>query len=260
MPADPSTGAPPSLRKSRALLRRSQSHVAPICTRRGGAVILSQLDFNTPPHTHHHRLFSHPIPAALSDRPASLLGMGASTWSGIEAQAQQTQPRRRCRRWASPPFEYLAGRRSASSDGRRCPGQAGTSGAEVGRGHVLVVEAAVGRLPHAKPPVGPRESQQAPLVGRKGTGASCHVDGALEGRRLLPLARRSAFSSPSSCCCHRGHVARCRPGPLCSQQGRRAATWSAFPPRACALATSDALHTSSSRFKGLRVDVRRLFL
>lgn len=122
---------------------------------------------------------------------------------------------RRCRRRASPPFEYLAGRRSASSDARRCPGQAGTSGAEVGRGHVLVVEAAAGRLPHAKPPVRPRESQQAPLVRRKGTGASCHVDGALEGRRPLSFARRSAFSSRSGCC---RHGARCRPGPLCSQQ------------------------------------------
>lgn len=204
--------------------------MAPICTRREGGcdfIPIRRIGFKPrrPP-----SFLPPPLPSVTG--PPRCWGWALPHGPGTEAQAQQTQPRmfvlwRRCRRRASPPFEYLAGRRSASSDAGGCPGQAGTSSAEVGRGHVLVVQAAAGRLPHAKPPVRPRESQQASLVRRKGTGASRHVDGALESRRPLPVARRSAFSSCSGCC---RHGARCRPGPLCSQQAGAQPRGRPYPP------------------------------
>lgn len=127
-----------------------------------------------------------------------------------------------------PPPPYLArGRPASSSRARRGPGQAGAGGAEVGRRHVLVLQAAARRLPQAKPPVRPGEGQVAALIGREGAGRPCHKGGAgrgPQGRQLsLPAAR-----SPSYSC--RRHGARYRPGPLCSQQasGRTAATCSAL--------------------------------
>lgn len=135
---------------------------------------------------------------------------------------------------AGPTRGYLAGRLAAHSGARRGPGQACAGGAEVGGGHVLLLQAAARRVPHAEAPVRPGERQEAPLAGGKRAGRPRHEGGGGEGRRRRHCRRASV---PTPCRARRGpcacHGARSRPGPLRSQQasGRPHGSHVFGPPR-----------------------------
>lgn len=73
---------------------------------------------------------------------------------------------------------YLAGGRAAP---RRGPGQASTGSAEVGGGHVLLLQPAARRLPHPQPPIRAGDGEKTAVAGGEGAKG--------RRRRRLPATR-----------------------------------------------------------------------